>query len=112
VNTSKILFSEVIRQGKYVEFCIMRTLRKRFQLTLVAAAIAMAVGTAGGYLLARAIAVRVTEIRLNQYAAAIVADAEASSAELQKVLTANRKKAAAFEAVRSRSESAQPLQAA
>ena len=66
----------------------MRTLRKRVQLTLLVAAIAVAAGSVAGYLLVRAVTVRVTEIRLEQYAGRIIADGEASSAELRTVLAA------------------------
>jgi len=57
---------------------MMRTLRKRVQLTLLVAAIAVAAGSVAGYLLVRAVTVRVTEIRLEQYAGRIIADGEAS----------------------------------
>jgi sensor c-di-GMP phosphodiesterase-like protein len=67
---------------------MLRTLKKRIQLTLIVAVAATAIGTAGGFLLVRAISVRITEIRLEEYAARIMADGEASSAELRTVLAA------------------------
>jgi sensor c-di-GMP phosphodiesterase-like protein len=67
---------------------MLRTLKKRIQLIIIVAAIAIAIGTAGGYLVVRAMTVRMTEIRLEEYAARIMADREASSAELRTVLAA------------------------
>ncbi|MGD0097262.1 MAG: EAL domain-containing protein [Terracidiphilus sp.] len=67
---------------------MLKTLRKRVRLTLIAAAIATTAGTLAGILLVRAFTVRVTEIRLEQYAAQIMADGEASSAELRTILAA------------------------
>jgi len=67
---------------------MMLTLRKRIQHTLIVAAIAMAVGTIAGYLVVRAFTVRVAEMRLEQYAVRIMADGEASSAELRTALAA------------------------
>jgi sensor c-di-GMP phosphodiesterase-like protein len=67
---------------------MFRTLRKRVQLTLIIAVIAMTVGTMAGYLLVRAFTVRLAEIRLEEYATRIMADTESSSAELRTVLAA------------------------
>jgi sensor c-di-GMP phosphodiesterase-like protein len=67
---------------------MFRTLRKRVQLTLIIAVIAMTVGTMAGYLLVRAFTVRMAEIRLEEYATRIMADTESSSAELRTVLAA------------------------
>jgi sensor c-di-GMP phosphodiesterase-like protein len=67
---------------------MLQTLKKRIQLTLIVTAIAMAVGTMAGYLLVCAFTVRVAAIRLEQYASRIMADGEASSAELRTVLAA------------------------
>jgi sensor c-di-GMP phosphodiesterase-like protein len=67
---------------------MMQTLKKRIQLTLIVAAIAIAVGSMAGFLLVRAFTLRVTEIRLEDYASRIMADGEASSAELRTVLAA------------------------
>jgi sensor c-di-GMP phosphodiesterase-like protein len=67
---------------------MMRVLKSRARLTLIVALVALAVGVVGGYLLVLAITVRVTEIKLQQYAARIMADGEASSAELRTVLAA------------------------
>jgi sensor c-di-GMP phosphodiesterase-like protein len=67
---------------------MMRVLKSRARLTLIVALVALAIGVVGGYLLVRAITVKVTEIKLEQYAARIVADGEASSAELRTVLAA------------------------
>jgi len=66
----------------------MPTLKKRILFTLAATIVAAGCGTLGGFLLASAITVRVTEIRLDQYASRIVADWEASSAELRTALAA------------------------
>lgn len=66
----------------------MPTRKQRILTTLAVTAIAAVCGTLGGYLLAMFITVRVTEIRLDQYASRIVADWEASSAELRTVLAA------------------------
>jgi sensor c-di-GMP phosphodiesterase-like protein len=66
----------------------MASRKQSFLLTLSATLLATACGTVFGYLLARAIAVRVTESRLDQYASRLVADGEASSAELRTVLAA------------------------
>lgn len=67
---------------------MIRTPKKRILLALSVEALALAIGSAGGYLLARAITVRVAENKLEQYAARIMADGEASSAELRTVLSA------------------------
>jgi sensor c-di-GMP phosphodiesterase-like protein len=67
---------------------MMRVLKSRARLTLIVALVAMAVGVAGGYLLVRAIKIGVTETKLEQYAARIMADGESSSAELRTVLAA------------------------
>jgi sensor c-di-GMP phosphodiesterase-like protein len=66
----------------------MPTFKSRISYTLAATVIAAACGTLGGYLVATAIAVRVTEVKLDHYATQIVADWEASSAELREVLVA------------------------
>ncbi|MGD0786736.1 MAG: EAL domain-containing protein [Terracidiphilus sp.] len=63
-------------------------MKKRILFTLAATIVAAGCGTLGGFLLASAITVRVTEIRLDQYASRIVADWEASSAELRTALAA------------------------
>jgi sensor c-di-GMP phosphodiesterase-like protein len=67
---------------------MMLALKKSVRFTSMAAVIAAAIGAGGGYLLARAIATAMTETRLEQYAARIVTDGEASSAELRTVLAA------------------------
>jgi sensor c-di-GMP phosphodiesterase-like protein len=67
---------------------MMRTPKKRALLILIVAVITGTIGAVGGYLLTRAIMARVTEGKLEQYAARIVADGEASSAELRTVLAA------------------------
>jgi sensor c-di-GMP phosphodiesterase-like protein len=66
----------------------MATRKQRILFTLVATILAAAWGAAAGYWLVRALTVRVTEIKLNQYAARLVGDWEASSAELRTVLAA------------------------
>jgi sensor c-di-GMP phosphodiesterase-like protein len=66
----------------------MSILTRRISLMLAATSIAAVCGTLGGYLLASTIAVRVTQNRLEQYSGRIVADWEASSAELRTVLAA------------------------
>ncbi|MFZ1085019.1 MAG: EAL domain-containing protein [Terracidiphilus sp.] len=66
----------------------MATRKQRFLLNLAAVIFATVCGTVVGYQLARAIAVRVTESKLDQYASRLVADGEASSAELRTVLAA------------------------
>ncbi len=66
----------------------MPSLKQHILTTLAATVIAAVCGTLGGYLLATAITVRVTENRLDQYASRIVADWESSSAELRTVLAA------------------------
>lgn len=62
--------------------------KKRFLLILIVAVAAGAMGGFGGYQLARTITARVTETKLEQYAARIIADGEASAAELRTVLAA------------------------
>jgi len=66
----------------------MATRKQRILFTLAATIIAAAWGAAAGYWLVRALTLRETEIRLNQYAARLVGDWEASSAELRTVLAA------------------------
>ncbi len=66
----------------------MPTLKQRLVLTTAVTILAGVCGTLAGYLLATAITVKVTETRLDQYAARLVADGEASSAELRTVLNA------------------------
>ena len=55
---------------------------------MAATILATACGAIAGYQLARAIAVRMTESKLDQYANRLVADGEASSAELRTILAA------------------------
>jgi sensor c-di-GMP phosphodiesterase-like protein len=66
----------------------MASSKQRFLLTLTATIFATACGIFFGYQMARAIAIRVTESKLDQYASRLVADGEASSAELRTVLAA------------------------
>jgi sensor c-di-GMP phosphodiesterase-like protein len=66
----------------------MASRKQRFLLTLATTLLAAVCGTVFGYQLARAIAVRVTDSKLDQYASRLVADGEASSAELRTVLAA------------------------
>jgi sensor c-di-GMP phosphodiesterase-like protein len=66
----------------------MASRKQRFLLTLATTILATAGGTFFGYQLARAIAVRMTDSKLDQYASRLVADGEASSAELRTVLAA------------------------
>ncbi len=66
----------------------MASLKRRFAFTSAVSIIAAASGTLVGYLLATTIMVRVTESRLERYASRLVADGEASSAELRTVLAA------------------------
>jgi len=66
----------------------MPSLKKRILFTLSVTALAAVCGMVAGDRLARAIGIRVTEGKLDQYANAIVADWEASSSELHMVLTA------------------------
>jgi sensor c-di-GMP phosphodiesterase-like protein len=66
----------------------MTSRKKRIQISLAAMIVAAACGTLAGFQLASAITVRITENRLDQYATRIVADWEASSAELRTVLAA------------------------
>ena len=66
----------------------MPSLKKRILFTLSATALAAVCGMVAGDQLARAIGIRVTEGRLEQYATRIVADWEGSSSELRTVLAA------------------------
>jgi hypothetical protein len=66
----------------------MPNLRRRIFYTFSTTFVSAVLGAIGGYFLATAIAVRVTEIRLDQYAGRLVADWEASSADLRTVLAA------------------------
>ncbi|HEY1256010.1 MAG TPA: EAL domain-containing protein, partial [Terracidiphilus sp.] len=66
----------------------MALFKHRFLLASAATIITTLCGIGAGYQLARAIAVRVTESRLDQYASRLVADGEASSAELRTILAA------------------------
>ncbi len=66
----------------------MKPRKKRLLLSLAAIIVTAACGTLAGYQLASTIAVRITENGLDQYATRIVADWEASSAELRTVLAA------------------------
>jgi sensor c-di-GMP phosphodiesterase-like protein len=66
----------------------MASRKQRFLLTLAATLLAAACGTVFGYQLAHALAVRLTASKLDQYASRLVADGEASSAELRTVLAA------------------------
>lgn len=66
----------------------MSLLKKRFLATLAVTVIAALCGTLAGYRLAGYITVNVTQGWLEQYANRIVADGEASSAELRTVLSA------------------------
>jgi sensor c-di-GMP phosphodiesterase-like protein len=67
---------------------MMRSFKRRVLFTLTIATATTAAGIVGGYLLARAITVKMTELKLEQYATRIMADGEASSAELRTVLAA------------------------
>ena len=66
----------------------MTTLKRRIQITLTTTVLAAVCGAFAGYLLSRAITERIAEARLQQYATQIMADGEASSAELRTVLAA------------------------
>jgi sensor c-di-GMP phosphodiesterase-like protein len=66
----------------------MPSLKRRIVFTSVVSIIAAVFGTLLGYLLASALMVRATQNRLDQYAGRLVADGEASSAELRTVLNA------------------------
>jgi sensor c-di-GMP phosphodiesterase-like protein len=66
----------------------MTSRKKRLLFTSAATIVAAAVGLGAGYFLGIAIAVRVAEIKLNEYANRIVGDWEASSAELRTALAA------------------------
>lgn len=66
----------------------MTSRKKRFLFSSVATIVAALVGISAGYFLGIAIAVRVADIKLNDYAYRIVGDWEASSAELRTALVA------------------------
>ena len=66
----------------------MPSMKTRVLLTLSATILSAACGMLAGNQLARAIGIRVTESRLDQYATSIVSDWEASSSELRTVLNA------------------------
>ena len=68
----------------------MKILRRHVLTTLAAMIIAAVCGTLVGYWLARTIAVRTTESRLDQYAGRIMADEEATSVESRTALAAVR----------------------
>lgn len=66
----------------------MPNFRRRLAITVVSTMVATAAGSIAGYVAARAFAERATEAKLDQYASRLVADGEASSAELRTVLAA------------------------
>jgi sensor c-di-GMP phosphodiesterase-like protein len=66
----------------------MASRKQRIILTLAVTIFTTVCGILAGYQLARAIAARVTDSRLFQYASLLMADGEASSAELRTVLAA------------------------
>jgi sensor c-di-GMP phosphodiesterase-like protein len=67
---------------------MIRSLKNRMLQALAVAAVSLVLGTVGGYMVARVITVRIAESKLEQYAARLIADGEASSAELRTVLSA------------------------
>jgi len=71
-----------------IGYCIMPMLNKRLLHTFVVATMMAMLGLVAGYLVARRIAFKVAENRLEEYAARIVADGEASNSELRTVLAA------------------------
>jgi sensor c-di-GMP phosphodiesterase-like protein len=66
----------------------MPSLKRRIFYTSVFSIFAAVCGTLAGYLLASALTVKATQNRLDQYAGRLMADGEASSAELRTVLNA------------------------
>ena len=66
----------------------MGSLKRRLLITMVVTAIAAAMGGLAGYRLARTITARMTAAALDRYARQILADSEASTAELRTLLTA------------------------
>ncbi|MGD0831999.1 MAG: EAL domain-containing protein [Terracidiphilus sp.] len=66
----------------------MASRKRRLLITLATMIVTTVTGTLAGYQLARAIAARVIESKLFQYTNLLVADGEASSAELRTVLAA------------------------
>lgn len=64
----------------------MHTLKQRVVVALAATFVAAAVGTAAGYLLGRAVTLRLAESQLAQLAARTIAEADASSRESRSVL--------------------------
>jgi sensor c-di-GMP phosphodiesterase-like protein len=66
----------------------MPTFKQRLRIILAATTIAAVCGTVAGYLLGRDLVLRLTEAKLQQYASRIMADGEASSAELRTMLSA------------------------
>lgn len=63
-------------------------MKRRIFYTFATTCVLAVFGAIGGYFLATAIAVKVTEVRLDQYSSRLVADWEASSADLRTVLAA------------------------
>jgi sensor c-di-GMP phosphodiesterase-like protein len=66
----------------------MPTFKQRLRVILTATMIAAACGAAAGYMLGRELLLRLAETKLQQYAGRIMADGEASSAELRTMLSA------------------------
>jgi sensor c-di-GMP phosphodiesterase-like protein len=66
----------------------MTSLKKRILFTSAVTIFSAVIGLSAGYFIGLAIAVRVAEIKLNEYANRIVGDWEASSAELRTALAA------------------------
>jgi sensor c-di-GMP phosphodiesterase-like protein len=64
----------------------MRTLVQRTVITVISTVVLAALGTLGGYLLGRAVAMKQAESKLDQYANRILNEAGASSAESRAVL--------------------------
>ena len=68
--------------------CTMPSFRRRVFLTLTATAIAAGCGALGGYLLGRAMTLRLAENNLNEYATRTISDQDAGSQDSRAVLAA------------------------